>query len=124
MSELEDDEEKTEQKIKELDENNFLKFLKTNKHVLVMFMSPYCPHCRKTKPKYQDVAEHFRKNPDICFTQVDCTVNTELCNDNDVEVYPLIKYFHYETRKEETYEGKKTVPALVEFIEKLVNKIE
>ncbi|XP_072384040.1 protein disulfide-isomerase A5-like [Diabrotica undecimpunctata] len=118
---MSEDEEKTDEcLITELNENTFLKYLKTRKHVLVMFMSPYCPHCRKTKPKYQEVAEHFKEDTSVSFARVDCTVNTELCNDNDVEVYPLIKYFNYEKRSEETYEGKKTVPALIEFIEKLI----
>ncbi|XP_057662833.1 protein disulfide-isomerase A5-like [Diorhabda carinulata] len=105
-----------------LNEANFLDFLKKKTHVIVMFMSPFCPHCKKTKPEYTKAAVMLKEDKSISFVLIDCTVSVDLCRENEVEVYPIIKYFNYSTRKEETFAGKRTAENLIAFVQQCINQ--
>lgn len=39
-------------------------------HVLLMFYSPVCPHCKKVEPQ---IEEYLKKHPNILFLKIDAT---------------------------------------------------
>ncbi|KRT80104.1 Thioredoxin [Oryctes borbonicus] len=98
-----------------LNEESFKPFLKKKKHVLVMFYTPWCGHCKKAKPEFTKAAEHFKDDPKVEFAAVDCTVHQMLCNANDVKGYPTIKYFSY-YKVEKQYSGGRTEDDFVRFM--------
>ncbi|KAI4458811.1 protein disulfide-isomerase c17h9.14c-related [Holotrichia oblita] len=98
-----------------LNEESFKPFLKKKKHVLVMFYTPWCGHCKKAKPEFSKAAEHFRDDPKVEFAAVDCTVHQSLCNSNDVKGYPTIKYFSY-YKSEKQYSGGRTAADFIRFM--------
>ncbi|KAK9686365.1 Thioredoxin [Popillia japonica] len=98
-----------------LNEESFKPFLKKKKHVLVMFYTPWCGHCKKAKPEFSKAAEHFREDPKVEFAAVDCTVHQSLCNTNDVKGYPTIKYFSY-YKSEKQYSGGRTAADFIRFM--------
>ena len=84
-----------------LTDEDFKPFLKKKKHVLVMFYTPWCGHCRKAKPEYMAAAAQFAADKKTMFAALDCTKYGSLCGLYEVTGYPTIKYFNF---------GKKALP--------------
>ena len=61
---------------------------------------------------------------DVVIGKVDCTVDTEVCSDNDVTGYPTLKFFKKdeEASKAEKYRGGRDLDSLVKFINKKMGK--
>jgi protein disulfide-isomerase-like protein len=98
-----------------LDEETFKPFLKKKKHVLVMFFTNWCGHCKKTKPEFTKAASEFKDDPKIEFVAIDCTKLAGLCSAYEVRGYPTIKYFNYlKTMKD--YRGERTANDFIKFM--------
>eukprot|EP01047_Picozoa_sp_COSAG01_P018824 COSAG01_NODE_1028_length_12028_cov_5.688826_15_plen_248_part_00 len=63
------------------------------KGAFVMFMSPYCDHCKAIKPLWDGLAAEFRSSSSVLVGAVDCTVEKRLCSKHRVTGYPIIKSF-------------------------------
>lgn len=55
---------------------------------LVAFKAPWCGHCKKLKPIWDELSEKV----EVLIGEVDCTVEKELCQKHKVQGYPTIKY--------------------------------
>jgi len=82
---------------------------------IVEFYAPWCPHCKKFKHTYVQIAQKVSDVvPNVKFYAISCTTHTEVCKDQHVTGYPTIKYFSAGnstgvqlTRKELSLEGMK-----------------
>jgi thiol-disulfide isomerase/thioredoxin len=63
------------------------------KGAFVMFMSPYCDHCKAIKPLWDGLAAEFRESSSVLVGAVDCTVEKRLCSKHKATGYPIIKSF-------------------------------
>ncbi|KAK2570032.1 Protein disulfide-isomerase A5 [Acropora cervicornis] len=96
--------------------DTFKGFVKKKKHVLVMFYAPWCGHCKKAKPEFMDAAKHDAENSKIAYAAVDCTVQTSVCNQYDVNGYPTFRYFNY-GKKDFKYMGGREAKDFMQFME-------
>jgi len=110
-----------------LDEKNFASQVSGTPH-FVMFYAPWCGHCKRLAPTWDELALKHAKDVDseVTIAKVDCTVATALCSAQDVTGYPTLKFFKNGAEKEDgvKYRGNRDAAALEKFIaEKLGNEI-
>ncbi|GAB6019292.1 hypothetical protein CHUAL_000887 [Chamberlinius hualienensis] len=105
----------TESSVHHLDETTFKSLLKKKKHALVMFYAPWCGHCKRAKPEFEDAAGQLQDDLQVAFAAVDCTTHTALCNAYNVRGFPSIKYFNY-LKNETEYSGDRTSESFVNFM--------
>jgi len=75
-----------------LKKDTFDDFVKANDVVLAEFYAPWCGHCKALAPEYEDAATQL-KEKGIKLAKVDCTEETDLCQQHGVEGYPTLKVF-------------------------------
>jgi len=63
------------------------------KNAIVKFFAPWCGHCKRMAPDYEKLADAFSGSSSVLIAEVDCTIETELCQKHDVSGYPTIKYW-------------------------------
>jgi len=110
-----------------LDEKNFKDLVGSSPH-FVMFFAPWCGHCKRLAPVWEELAAKHNKDVDseVTIAKVDCTVATALCSAQDVTGYPTLKFFKNGAEKDDgvKYRGNRDAAALEKFIaEKLGNEI-
>lgn len=72
------------------DETSFDTFLHTNPVSLIKFYAPWCGHCKKLAPTWDELAE---SDPDFIVAKVDCTQAASVCQKQEVRGYPTVKAF-------------------------------
>ncbi|XP_002735664.1 protein disulfide-isomerase-like, partial [Saccoglossus kowalevskii] len=109
-------EDSNEEAVKVLVGKNFEEVaLDKTKHVLVEFYAPWCEHCKKLAPIYDELAENFKGREDIVIAKMDATAN-------EVEFvkvirFPTLKLFPKDSSDIIDYNGNRTIEGLTKFLE-------
>jgi len=86
------------------------------KNVLVEFYAPWCGHCKKLAPIWDELGEKFQDKEDIVIAKMDSTANE--VEDVKVHSFPTIKFFPAGTDgKAIDYNGDRTLDGFVKFLE-------
>lgn len=90
------------------------------KSVFVKFFAPWCGHCKKMKPDWDDLAQEFEGSTSAVIADVDCTnkENMKWCEEVGVSGYPALRYGDPADLQEYT-EGRE----LADFIHFVKNKL-
>ncbi|KAH8082811.1 protein disulfide isomerase [Cristinia sonorae] len=105
---------------KVLDTHNFDEVaLDSSKDVLVTFTAPWCGHCKRMKPFYEEAAKIFAPESKCVLANVDADdiKNRPLAEKYGIGSFPTIYFFGKDSKVEpELYEGERTTEAFVEYL--------
>jgi len=86
-----------------------------SKNVLVEFYAPWCGHCKKLEPIWEELAEKYKDHENIVIAKMDATTN-EL-EDVKIQGFPTIKFFPANSDVVIDYAGDRGLDAFVKFLE-------
>jgi len=85
------------------------------KDVLVEFYAPWCGHCKKLAPIYEELAAKFADREDLVVAKMDSTANE--VEGVSITGFPTLKFFRKETNEVVDYNGGRTLEDLSKFLE-------
>uniref|UniRef100_A0A8C2XPN2 Protein disulfide isomerase family A, member 5 n=1 Tax=Cyclopterus lumpus TaxID=8103 RepID=A0A8C2XPN2_CYCLU len=99
----------TDSPVYHLTDESFDSFLEEHPAALIMFYAPWCGHCKKMKPEYDEAAEVLNKGSNVSspgvLAAVDSTVHKAAGERFKISGFPTVKFF---LRGEDTF----TLPQL------------
>jgi len=83
----------------------------------VKFYAPWCHHCQKMAPNWEQLAKEMKGKLNIA--EVNCDANSQLCKDMGVNGYPTLQLFRGSGAVE--YQGLRGLGDLLKYAEKAVD---
>jgi protein disulfide isomerase len=74
-----------------------------SKDVLVKFYAPWCGHCKKLAPVWDELAEHYANNQDLVIAKFDATANE--VDGVDIRSYPTLIFYPKDNKAGINYDG-------------------
>ncbi|ORY27667.1 thioredoxin-like protein [Naematelia encephala] len=107
-----------EGKVLEVDESG-LEVLIGNGPVLVDFFAPWCAHCKKLRPLYEELAGSLKSKINVA--AVDCEAHHSYCRKHNIQGYPTIRLFQHDSHTD--YNGPRTVTKMKAFASKAIETV-
>ena len=107
--------------VRSLTATDFDEFISANQYAMMEFYAPWCGHCKKLAPHYEEAAG--TEGVAAGFGAVDCTNEDakSLCERFGVRGYPTVKFFRNGVPTDFT--GGRTTEGLLSYIEKMTGDL-
>ncbi|KAL7718670.1 protein disulfide-isomerase [Entamoeba marina] len=77
-----------------LSDKNFNEIVKNpRKNVVVLFYKYWCAYSRLYIPIYEQLAKNYANENDLVIARIDCTTYQDICDQNKIDVVPLLKRY-------------------------------
>ncbi|XP_052899921.1 thioredoxin domain-containing protein 5 homolog [Anopheles moucheti] len=106
----------------ELTEDTFAKHVSSGKH-FVKFYAPWCGHCTKLAPTWEELARSLEHERDIRVSKIDCTQYRPICTDFEVKGYPTLLWIE-DGKKIEKYTGPRTHDDLKQYVARMAGGLK
>jgi thioredoxin domain-containing protein 5 len=80
-------------------------------------------HCQAMAETWKDLALRFKGHPVVRIADVDCTVNVDVCMNQNIEGYPTLILFKDGNRLND-YPGDRSLTSLEQFVKNYLTKDE
>merc|ERR1711988_1066415 len=84
----------------------------------IKFYAPWCGHCQKLAPVWDELAKKFEADSKVKIAKLDCTEAQSVCQENEVRGYPTLQYIR-NGKLVEAYKGGRDLASLKEFISEM-----
>ncbi|GFO12562.1 thioredoxin domain-containing protein 5 [Plakobranchus ocellatus] len=81
----------------------------------IKFYAPWCGHCKKLAPTWDQLAETFANRKEVSIGKIDCTQSTVICKRYEVRGYPTLLWFQ-DGEKIGKYQSSRSHDALKEYV--------
>lgn len=83
----------------------------------VKFFAPWCGHCKRLAPTWEELGKKFFGNDNVNIVKVDCTLDAskQLCDEQEVDGFPTL-YLYKNGRKISEYNGSRNLEDLYDFV--------
>jgi len=99
----------------DLSPGDFEAHVRGSKNAFVKFYAPWCGHCKKMAPDWEELADLYSSSPTLTIASVNCDDFKDLCRENGVRGFPTIKYG--DPSNMEKYQGGRDFDSLKKFAE-------
>jgi protein disulfide-isomerase A6 len=98
--------------------DNFDKVVfESGKPTFVEFFAPWCGHCKKLAPVWEDLAQTLESQKDkIQIAKVDADAQRSLGKRFGVQGYPTLKYFDGKSKEPQDYKSGRDLDSLTAFV--------
>lgn len=88
--------------------------LDKTKDVLVKYYAPWCGHCKKLTPIWEELGEAFKDNKDLVIAKFDATTNE--AEGVNVKGYPTLIFYPKENKEGVDYSGERDVESFKKYL--------
>ncbi|EFN50563.1 hypothetical protein CHLNCDRAFT_55742 [Chlorella variabilis] len=101
--------------VKHLTDADFAEQTGDGKVYFIKFFAPWCGHCKRLAPTWDQLADSFKDSEQVVIASVDCTEQKDVCTAAEIRGYPTLKVFH-SGAEVDSYRGTRDLSALKSYI--------
>ena len=101
----------------DLTPSNFDGTVFAGKPSLVEFFAPWCGHCKRLAPTYEELSGSYSTSKGVNIAKVDGDAHKELATKYGISGFPTLKWFDGKSKEPEDYNGGRDLESFQKFIE-------